>query len=140
MKTILTLSICIILSIQLKAQTTLTYAENGLIIGDSYNFKEIQFPDPGDAGADRTWDFSRIQFTGKNPVSTLQSPALPKTAGIGDYNLSLFENGYDYFMNSTGNSLEEIGYVNSELKLTLRYSDPVLKMKFPFSYGNQLDC
>ena len=57
--------------------------------------------------------------------------------GAGNYNLSLFENGYEYLMNSTESSLEEHGYVNSDLKLVLKYSDPVVKMKYPFAYGAQ---
>ena len=137
MKTIFTFSVLIFFSFQLRAQTILTYSENGLIIGDSYNFQEIQFPDPGNAGPNQIWDFSKIQFTGKNPVSTLQSPTIPKLDGVGDYNLSLSENGYDYFMNCTQSDLEELGYTNSDLKMTLRYSDPVVKMKYPFSYGSQ---
>ena len=137
MKTILIASVLIILSIGLRAQTTLTYANNALTIGDSYNFQEIQFPDPGSAGPNQIWDFSKIQFTGKSPVGTMQSPAIPKMDGIADYNLSLLENGYDYFLNSSETRLEELGYVNNDLKITLKYSDPVIKMQYPFSYGGQ---
>ena len=137
MKTLFFTAVLVSLSIGLDAQTSLTYTNNGLIAGDSYNFKEIQFPDPGSAGPNQIWDFSQIQFTGKSPVGTLQSPALPKLEGIADYNLSLFENGYDYCMNCTENGLEELGYVNSEIKIVLKYSDPVVKMKYPFSYGAQ---
>jgi hypothetical protein len=137
MKTIFFSFVLLSLSLGLQAQVTLTYANNALIIGDTYTFREIQFPDPGPAGANQIWDYSKIQFTGKNPVSNLQPPLIPKMDGVGDYNLSLLENGYDYLMNSTENRLEEIGYVNSDLKLTLKYTDPVVKMKYPFSYGGQ---
>ena len=137
MKTILIASVLIILSVGLQAQTTLTYANNALIIGDSFNFQEIQFPDPGSAGPNQIWDFSKIQFTGKSPVGTLQTPAIPKMDGVADYNLSLLENGYDYFMNSTETGLEELGYENTDLKIILKYSDPVLKIQYPFSYGAQ---
>jgi len=40
-------------------------------------------------------------------------------------------------MNSSDNKLEELGYENKDLKLNLVYSDPVLKMKYPFNYGEQ---
>ena len=137
MKTLAITSVLIILSIGLSAQTTITYANNALRIGDSYLFQEVQFPDPGGAGPNQVWDFSKIQFTGKNPEGTLQPPGVSPLIGIGESNISLNENGYDYFMNSTESDLKELGYLNNELKLTLKYSDPVVKMKYPFSYGGQ---
>lgn len=137
MKTILFTFVFMFVSVGLFAQNSLTHANNALITGDSNVFLEIQFSDPGNSGSNQTWDFSKIQYTGKSPVSTIQVAPLPKTEGVGDYNFSLTENGYDYFMNSSENRLEERGYVNKELKLTLKYSDPVVKMKYPFSYGDQ---
>jgi len=137
MKTILLTSTLILTAISLFAQTSLTHDNNSLLSGDSFIFKEIQSPDPGNSGSNQTWDFSMIQFTAKNSVSTLSDAPIPIFAGAGSYNLSLGESGYDYFMNSTSNKLEEMGYVNSEKKLTLIYSDPVVKMKYPFSYGDQ---
>ena len=107
------------------------------MVGDSFTYQEIQFTDPGNTGPNQIWDFSKVQFTGKNPVSAIQTANLPRMEGAGDYNLSLLENGYDYFMNSSENGLEEHGYSNPDLKLTLKYSDPVVKMKYPFAYGAQ---
>lgn len=137
MKTILLTSILIFMSIGLIAQTSLTYKNNSLLTGDSFNINEIQFADPGNAGANQIWDYSKIQYTGKSPVTSLQNAPAQKITGVGDFNLLLNENGYDYFMNSSENKLEELGYENKDLKLNLVYSDPVLKMKYPFYYGDQ---
>lgn len=137
MKTILLTSTLLLTTLGLAAQTTLTYDNNSLLSGDSFSFKEIQSPDQGNSGSNQTWDFSMIQFNGKSPISTLSDAPVPLFPGVGNYNLSLNESGYDYFMNSTVNKLEEMGYENSEKKLTLIYSDPVVKMKYPFSYGDQ---
>jgi hypothetical protein len=71
MKTILLTYALILTTIGLVAQTTLTHDNNSLLSGDSFTFKEIQSPDPGNSGSNQTWDFSMIQFTGKSPVSTL---------------------------------------------------------------------
>ncbi len=57
--------------------------------------------------------------------------------GVGNYKLSISENGNNFFMNSSASDLEEWGYINQEQKLILRYSDPVIKMKYPFSFGDQ---
>jgi hypothetical protein len=137
MKTLLITTALVLQSIGLFAQTTLTYANNALRTGDSYSYREIQFPDPGNAGSKQLWDYSGIQYTGKSQASNLQAASDPKLTGASFYNLSLLENGYDYFMNSSVSSLEECGYENNTLKLTLAYSDPVLKIKYPFAYGDQ---
>ena len=137
MKTkILTISLLFISSC-LVAQTSLTYQNNSLITGDPTTYRETQFLDPGKSGPNQVWDFSGLLFTGKGPVGTIQTASTPKMTGVSDYNLTLSENGYDYFMNSSNTDLEELGYVNNELKLVLKYSDPVIRMKYPFSYGQQ---
>lgn len=135
MKTMLFTSVFMFMSFGLFAQTSLTQANNALVTGDSNALREIQFTDPGNAGINQLWDFSQIDYTGNNPASTIHAVPSPSAEGAGVYNLFLNENGYDYFMNSSGNRLEEWGYENKELKLILKYSDPVLKMKYPFSYG-----
>lgn len=137
MKTLFLTSVLTFITIGLFSQTTLTQANNALLSGNSFTLKEIQSPDPGNAGASQIWDFSLIQYTGNTPVATLQEAPVPGMPGVGVYNLSMIETGYDYFMNSTSNQLEELGYMNAEKNLTLIYSDPVIKMKYPFGYGDQ---
>ncbi len=125
------------MSFSLLAQTTLTRQNNSLIAGESCTYHEIQFEEPGNAGPNQVWDFSKIQFTDKNPVTSFLPAASQKPAGIVNSNLSLLDDGYTYFMSSTENSLEELGYANHIKNMNMVYSDPVLKMKYPFSYGNQ---
>lgn len=137
MKTILLTSVVMLMAIGLFAQTSLTHGKNALLAGDLNTYREIQFYDPGNSGSNQIWDFSLIQYTGKSPVSTIIAASIPKMGGVGDYNLSLSDSGNDYFMNSSEERLEEWGYDNKELKLTLKYSDPVVKMKYPFSYKDQ---
>ncbi len=119
------------------AQTSLTFSNNSLRNCDSNTYEEIVFTDPGTSGPNQTWDYSHIQYTGKNQGSVLVAATTPKIPGVSNFNLLMSENGYEYLMSATENGLEELGYVNNELKLTLLYSDPVVKMKYPFSFGNQ---
>ncbi len=136
MKPRIVASLYLFMPVGLMAQTSLTYTENSLRTCDSNNYREVQLSDPGNAGAGQTWDFSKTQDTEKNSASIIRDALLPKMKGVNDYNLLLTENGYDYFMNSSEKGLEELGYENNEQKLVLRYSDPVVKMKYPFSYGD----
>ena len=137
MKTRLFTFLLLLLPIGLAAQTSLTFLNNSLRISDSNTYQEIQFQDPGSSGLNQEWDFSLMQLTDKNQCSSIQFPIIQKLTGITACNLILAENGYQYFMNSSENSLEEGGYVNNDLKLTLVYIDPVVKMKYPFAFGNQ---
>jgi len=94
-------------SVGLMAQTSLAYTNNSLFNCDSNTYKEILFSDPGSAGPNQTWDYSHIQFNGKRQESILTAATIPKISGVGNYNLLLAENGYEYYMNSTENGLEE---------------------------------
>jgi hypothetical protein len=58
-------------------------------------------------------------------------------AGNAEKGLILTEDGYDYSYISGNNSYQETGYVNTAKNLKLSYSDPVIKMQYPFSYGQQ---
>jgi hypothetical protein len=127
----------LLLPVGLAGQTSLTFQNNSLRMNDSNNYQEIQFTEPGTSGPNQEWDFSRMQFTDKNQCSAIQFPSIQKMAGITACNLLLAENGYQYFLNSSEKILEEAGYVNNDLKLSLVYNDPVVKMKYPFAYGNQ---
>jgi hypothetical protein len=137
MKTRVIIFILFFLPVGMMAQTTLTYSSNALRADDKNEYREIRFVDPGNAGPGQVWNFNDIQFTGNDPVSAINIPSLPKMNGVSDYNLLLSDNGYDYYMNLTTVGLEEKGYWNAGQKLSLIYSDPVLKMKYPFSFGDQ---
>jgi hypothetical protein len=137
MNTLLSTTMFILMSIGLVAQTSVTYKNNSLLIGNSYSFREIKFTDPGNAGANQIWDFSKIQYTGESPLSSLEEAPSQKITGVSNCNLLLNENGYDFLMNSSENALEEYGCIYKKQNMTLIYSDPLLKMKYPFTYGEQ---
>jgi hypothetical protein len=116
------------------SQVSLSYVNNALVLGDSVACKEIQYVSPGEAGANQMWDFSMIQYTGTNPVSHVGSTSAIVPSAIGNYNLTLSENGYNYFYYGSGSSLIEEGYTTNEFSLS--YSNPLTKIKYPFSYGD----
>ena len=68
-------------------QTTLTFSNNSLHPCDANSYDEIQFTDPGNAGANQVWDFSKNQYTGKSLLNTIQDAAFPKMSSVGFYNL-----------------------------------------------------
>ncbi len=137
MRNLFSTTILSFLSIGAFAQTTLTRENNSLTMGESCTYKDIQFVDPGHSGANQVWDFTSIQFTEKSPVTAFLPAITEILEEISNSNLSISDDGYNYFMNSFENGLEELGYVNKTKNMTMVYSNPVLKMKYPFSYGDQ---
>jgi hypothetical protein len=116
-------------------QGTLTFLNNGLLPGDSSRTVEINYIDPGSAGENQVWDFSGIQYTGKNSPWAVTADDSQKRTVTSDKNIILCEEGYNYQYLSGETSLVETGYVNAGKKMTLNYSDAVVRMKYPFAYG-----
>ena len=137
MKKVILSSVLLVISMSLWAQTALTYKNNALLTGDVNVYREIQYADPGNAGANQIWDFSKIQYTGKSPESNIKSVPSKNLSGVSDFNLLLDDAGYEYFYNFKENGFEEKGFINNEKEMTLVYSDPIVKMKYPFSFGEQ---
>lgn len=137
MRNLLSTTALLFTSFGLFAQTTLTRSTNGLISGDSYTIREIEFVTPGSDGLNQIWDYFKINYSDKNPVSEIKSNDNLQLSGLGDHNLTLNEGGYNFFLNTTDSKIEEMGYINKEKNMNLVYSNPVLKMKYPFAYGDQ---
>jgi hypothetical protein len=119
------------------AQNSLTFSKNSLLRGDSSYSREIEYVEPGNSGPNQIWDFSRIQFTGKDIVSRMPAAPSQELEGVGNFNILLNESGYEYYYFFTGDGFEENGYTNQEKKMTMIYSDPIRKMNYPFSFGDQ---
>jgi len=137
MKKVYLFSILWILAAGSFAQNSLTYTKNSLVVGDSNEFREIQYVEPGNSGSDRIWDFSKIQYSDKKPIGRISNISSQELAGVGPYNILLSENGYEYYFFFTEDGFEERGFANQEKELSMIYSDPILKMKYPFSFGQQ---
>ena len=115
------------------SQYVLSYKNNALIKGDVILSKDVQYVDPGSAGLNQFWDFSKIKFNGTDNSNRILSSPTAKLEGVSEYNILLSEGGREYYMNMTSADLTEKGYTAKDL--TMVYSDPVLKMIYPFTYG-----
>ena len=137
MRNLFSTTILSLVSMGVYAQATLTHQNKALIMGESCTYHEIQFVEPGTNGPNQVWNFTNLQFTNKNPETSYQYALAQKPEGIENSNLSILDDGYNYLMSSKDNTLEELGYVNTIKNMSMVYSNPVLKMKYPFSYGDQ---
>jgi hypothetical protein len=121
------------------SQISLSFSKNSLVAGDSNGFREIQYIEPGNTGPNQIWDFSKIQFTGKILISRMPPVPSQELDGVGKFNILLSDDGNEYYYYLNGDGIEEKGFTSKEKKLTMVYSDPVLKVKYPFSFGQQFN-
>lgn len=132
--------ILLLFSISLSAafgQVTVTFLNNGLMPGDSSRNHEIAWVDPGNPGGNQVWDFSGIKYTGKTTFCGVSEDPSLRMSGLNEKSLILSEDGYDYTCIFGENGCTETGYVNTARKMTLGYTDPIVKMEYPLSYGQQ---
>ena len=133
MKKYILVATAVILVSSAFSQSVLTFRDNAFNMGDVLISKDIQYVDPGNAGPDQIWDFSKIKITGTESNSNFSPIEKGKRAGLSEYNVLLKDNVREYYMFLTSSGLTEKGYTNKDL--TLIYSAPVRKMVYPFSYG-----
>ncbi len=115
------------------SQCVLSYQNNSLVKEDVILSKDMQYMDPGSAGLNQIWDFSKISFIGTDNTNQILSTPKATLEGVSEYNVLMNDGGREYYMYSTASGLIEKGYTSTDV--TMVYSDPVLKMIYPFAYG-----
>lgn len=136
MKIAYTLLLMIFLAIPGFSQMVITHSANNPVPGDSATCRQLVLSSPGSSGGGQVWDFSTISSTGKiHPLKVSKSPS-GNLDGISENNQSLTDNDYEYILLSGSSGYQEVGYINPEKRLTLTYSDPIERMKFPMAFGD----
>ncbi|HOH84959.1 MAG TPA: T9SS type A sorting domain-containing protein [Bacteroidales bacterium] len=116
------------------AQTRLTFMTNAPRNGDAPKYYAFDYVDPGVAGGGQNWDFAKIVFNGKEIISNVGiEPAAPLMDAV-NYNSVTGEDGYEYYNKINENGVELKGYTTKDISLI--YTDPITKMKYPFAYGD----
>lgn len=127
--------ICSIPIANLSGQVSITCLKNAMVPGDVTSTREIAWVDPGGEGEEQLWDFSRVHFTGKINYGEFREDTAEHAPGTKEKTLILSQDGYGYRYRLGQDGCEEIGFANASKMVTMVYSDPVVRMKYPFSYG-----
>jgi hypothetical protein len=134
MKRLMILCAMIVLVNAAFPQMSLSYKNNALVAGDSVISLEFQYTSPGGAGPDQIWDFSKIQYSPKYLSCNFYPATAFMLKDAGNYNVVSVEDGYTSFINVTQHESAVMGYYRENLWLI--YSDALVKMRYPFSYGD----
>lgn len=135
MKKIIVLAYLLFILTPMFAQTIISHKANAILPDASILAYEFDYINPGKAGANQIWDFSKIKLS-SNIQSTLVSSSFSENPeDFGVYNLTISEKGIDYHYDINENSMELKGCSSADISLV--YTDPLIKMKYPFAFGEK---
>ncbi|MFV0417586.1 MAG: T9SS type A sorting domain-containing protein [Dysgonomonas sp.] len=145
MKT-LTISFLLFFLFILPSHGQLNSSHNHLRCGDVLIKQQVEFVDPGQAGASKLWDFSKLKTV--NDAYTL-SYSLPPLEGdsvyiLGDKRYQKKKASADeliigtehhtmYYYRLSNDSLLQQGHENPTIQLT--YTTPMVLIRYPLNYG-----
>jgi hypothetical protein len=117
-------------------QITLTAKSHGFRVGDAHDFVLMKNTDEGAAGQNVVWDFSRLEVNGNSLTSHMFDVNLTdKTRSIPNSNFVLEEFGNHFIFKVSDDKMEQFGVVACNTVTT--YSQPFVKMKYPFGFGDK---
>ncbi len=129
MKQIFTFLVVALLSANVvHAQITMTHDSHGFRPGDEHACQTLFYKDPGQAGKNVTWDFRDVVSKESIGVSTVG-----ESSGS-FHNIGVMRNdGVRFLYNVTKDQVEYRGYERGDLEFL--YNNPIVKTKYPQSYG-----
>lgn len=126
------------------AQLSLSY--NRIRSGDKLLKYQVEYQDPGPAGTDILWNFSKLKMVNENYTVTYFSPELLgdslyvfgsnacSRSEVGDSDLVVAtEHRTQYFFRFKGDTLLLLGHENPLVHLD--YVEPYVQVVFPMNYG-----
>lgn len=135
MKKIFTLAGALFLAAGCFAQTTLTYKNNGLLVGDYRGLKKMEYQASTPAGPNQVWDYSKAKEVNSEMYIHQNENLAAKTNN--NLFLSCDEGGSkNTFFEISKTQKMYWGLESKGTKIT--FEQPVVDLKFPFSYGETI--
>ena len=139
MKKVLSILFVISLFTTVSAQTVLTFKTHGLIPDERNPMLLTKYVEPGDAGKNVVWDFTKLEITG-NFVGNIDQPVKERGSEmLSKSNSVLEEFGNYFFFDVNRQGIKHYGYSSGSGTTTIEYTRPFVKMKYPFRYGDSFE-
>ncbi len=137
MRKIFTISFCLLAWSMIQAQITLNYSTHSFRLGDSHDFIFMIETSEGASGENVNWDFTKLQPNNIKLTSKMLSPAsFDSSSNVPQANLVLEEFGNHFYFKVSSTGMEQYGTMSGKV-LTI-YDQPILKLKYPFTYGDDV--
>lgn len=135
MKKLIVTSILISLLISAHAQFLMKSNTHLLRVGDEHYFNIANNVNPGSDGPNITWDFSALHDKSTLTSYMYSAHSTTNSVDIPQANTVLEEFGTKFYFKASDGIIEQYGTVTKNNTLTI-YSNPFVKMIFPFNYGD----
>ncbi|MBN1950969.1 MAG: T9SS type A sorting domain-containing protein [Bacteroidales bacterium] len=117
------------------AQPSLSFNAHHLKSGEDNSMSYCEYVQPGQAGEAIVWDFSGLSFVKSFTGQVNDASATDFGVDFPGTTTHLQEFDSHFFFNVRDNRIEQYGYTSGDGRIQTRYDIPFVKMKFPFSYG-----
>ncbi len=119
------------------AQPVLTFEINALKADVNNPMSYCVYKDAGLSGANVTWDFSDLEFVRSFTGFLKNSRTTEIGSTFQESNTELAEFDSRFYFKVNDNKIAQYGYSSANGRVQIRYDVPFIKMKYPFSYGDQ---
>src|SRR5688572_22728029 len=119
-----------------KAQPTLTAANFGPVLGDHFSSKMGNYMQPGNSGANQTWNFSGLAATATMTTDYVSRAAAPFQSNVPAATLASKSSGNDYeYITTTPTGIKTYGAYSAAQNVFVTYSDPI-EIALPKTYNS----
>jgi len=138
--------VVLFVNFHLQSFSQITHKYNSIRIGDEIIKQQVEYTDPGDAGGNIVWDFSRLKTINEEYKLVYSLPPLQDDSIyiMGDHRFAkkniqegelivATEHNTMYYYRQKEDSLLLLGHENPTVRLC--YTDPVFIMNYPANYG-----
>jgi hypothetical protein len=129
--------LCLFLIIPLfsTAQPTITATGLNPVIGETYNIQNCNFINPGNAGANQTWNLSAMIGTSVVSTSYVAPSSTPHGSSFPNSNIawSIPSSSVSYY-NASSSAMQYYGFAAGSLVMS--YANPEDVLHYPFTYNN----
>ncbi len=123
------------------AQFTMNYASHGIATGDAHDYYLAKPVEAGPSGLNQVWDFSSLVRLDENAdlTSNMLAPMVLKSGTtIGQANAVIEEYGNKFFFQVGEDGIKQYGLETKAGNLVVKYTEPFVKMKYPFTFSDKI--
>jgi len=130
--------ICSLVVSSVYGVTRLTFEQHALKPDIHNDMVITKFQNPGLPGANQVWDFSNLEVL-NDFNGLIQHPNYLKSSFFSNqFNTELIEFGNSFYFNIDNQKIEMTGFRSSDGGVEINYSQPFVKMVYPFEYGSSI--
>lgn len=120
--------------LQAIAQPTLNMADVAYHVGETLTYNRTYYVNPGDSGANKTWDLSSMVTGQVSSYNTVAASSTASGSAFPNANIALGSAGGYAYYNQSSSSVQFLGISNTSFNIA--YYNPEDFLRFPCNYND----